>query len=96
MVNKKKSQKIHARKRASQRYGMNFGPIRLNRAIEQIRNNEVIILERSSSSKKVFLVELDEEFCPVVYDNKRKEIVTFLPREYLDRYLFKLENCIKI
>jgi len=86
MKSKKNSQRIHARKRALGRYGINFGPRRRSKLIRKILEGEAVFLNKISNRVKAFAVYYEDTWYPVVYDRKTEEIVTFLPSEYLERY----------
>ena len=87
---KRQGQRMHARRRALERYGLNCGPRTRNALLEAIQNSDAVFLESYSNRQKVFAVNYGEQYYPVVYDNRRHEIVTFLPREYLTRHQNKL------
>lgn len=75
-MNKKKSQRRHAEKRAFQRYG--FVP-RRDGVIEQIQTGKATFVERQSLRITVWIVEVLGRPMKAVYDKRRKEIVTYLP-----------------
>lgn len=87
---KKKAQRIHARRRAMERFGLNLTEKVRSEIIDKIRNNESQPLERSSPIKSIHAVRYDGEVYAVVYDKRRKELASLLPREYLDRFTDEL------
>lgn len=92
MQSKKKSERIHAHRNALLRYGISYGQKMRKGLIEKIQRGEAIFLESTSNRARNFAVSYEGEVYPVVYDKQRKEIVTFLPREYLDKYQGILEE----
>lgn len=92
MSSKKKSQRNHARIRALQRFGIRYGNDMRNCLVRKIQSGDAIFLERNSLRCGNFAVNYQRQWYPVVYDNKRKEIVTFLPQNYLDRYQAALQE----
>jgi len=87
---KRKWEKIHSRKNALIRYGIDCGPKMRKALIEKIQNEEAIFLNSSSNRRRVFAVCYKGNWYPIVYDNKRKEIITFLPSNYLKKYQNKI------
>ncbi|NMB91712.1 hypothetical protein GYA37_02600 [candidate division WWE3 bacterium] len=87
-LSKKQSQKIHAKKRAVERYGVSFNSKDILQLVKAIQNEKAEFVEKISNRQTKFKVFVPEELknkCPkhsevlVIYDKKRKEIVTFLP-----------------
>jgi len=90
-MNKAKSQKIHARKRGMQRYGLQIGPKTYDLLCNKIRKGEdAVFLMRESNRVSHYAVKHDGDWIPVVYDNNRSTIVTFLPKEALSQYEVKV------
>jgi hypothetical protein len=88
---KRESQRIHATRRALKRYKLTFSKKIRNSFIRRIQENEdVVHLESRSKRVSVFAIRHENRWVPVVYDNKRKEIVTFLPKEWLKDHQGKL------
>ncbi len=90
-MSKKDSQKVHARKRAMERYGIRFTLEVRRNLVSQIQNRRAVFLDSRSNREKSFAVRYGDQWIPVVYDNKSQEIVTFLPPENLERYCGNLE-----
>ena len=91
-MSKKKNQRFHARVRARLRYDITFGREARSALVKSIQSGKAIFLSASSNRAKSFAVNYEGSWYPVVYDNLRKEIVTFLPPNYLERYRYKLNG----
>lgn len=78
-MDKKTSERIHAKKRALQRYDLVFTKKVRNEVKAKIRNSKGKFLFRQSRRVTVWQVEYDNKPLKVVYDTLRGEIVTFLP-----------------
>lgn len=78
-VRKALAQRLHAKKRASQRFGLALTTADLRQIAESIRRGNSTPIERQSNRVTLHRVEFKGEQYRVVYDRKRKEIVTFLP-----------------
>ena len=79
-MNKKKSQHKHARKRALERYGIDYSENLKNELRGKIkRKSQAKFLYKSSLRVSVWEIEHNDNKFKVVYDKKRKNIVTFLP-----------------
>lgn len=78
-MDKRACQRLHAKKRARQRYGINLNSA-LNRAIiKGIQGGEYRVLAGISNTRSVFEVCIENRYIAIVYDNVRKNVVTFLP-----------------
>jgi hypothetical protein len=77
---KRENQIRHARKRARQRFGLNATHI--EEIEERIRNQECRLLERQSSIRTVWYVEIEELEIVVIYDSRRNVAVTLIPYEW--------------
>jgi hypothetical protein len=82
-MSKQKAQRLHARRRALERYGMEVGNGTRQQIINAIRQGRSTHVESQSHRISVHDVTLahEELTVRVVYDKHRKEIVTFLPQE---------------
>ena len=78
-MDKKASQRIHAKRRAFQRYGLVFTKAVRNDVKARIKNNKGKFLYRQSRRISVWQIDYDNKQLKVVYDTLRGEIVTFLP-----------------
>lgn len=73
--------RVHARRRARERYGLEFGPTTESEVLRVIQSSRSRLIERQSNRVSVHEVTLgDGLVVRVVYDRKRKQVVTFLPR----------------
>lgn len=79
------AQRYHAKRRLLQRYGIELtDELRLD-MISQIASGKAKFIERQSRRITVHLVRAEQDtFVPAVYDSNRKEIVTFLLREWAE------------
>jgi hypothetical protein len=78
-MDKKLAQRIHAKHRAQQRFGLTLNRHDLQRLVEQIQAGRARVIKRSSLRVSVLELAVDGVAIQVVYDHKRKNIVTFLP-----------------
>lgn len=83
-MDKKTSERIHAKRRALQRYHIDFTKEVRNHIKTQIRNSTGKFLYRQSRRVTVWEVTYENIPLRVVYDTKRSEIVTVLPQEVSD------------
>lgn len=82
------SQRKHAKKRLSERYGIQATTQFLKNLVAYIKNGResypdgtsVSLIERQSLRVAKYQIVFEGESYLVVYDRKRKELVTFLPR----------------
>jgi len=77
-LSKKQSQEIHARRRAYERYGVFILPGAMDALVKTIQKGRAQFVKRQSNRISIFDVDNKR----VVYDRKRKTIVTFLLKEY--------------
>jgi hypothetical protein len=78
-VNKKQSLRVHAKKRAKERYGLDLNRTQLQEIIGKCRNGSAKLLRHHSLRVREFLVAWQGLELRVLYDKLRKEIITFLP-----------------
>lgn len=84
MKGKHKAQKIHSRRRAMERYGINPSRALHDEWVRRIQSGDfkqARPLEKQSVRLTVFQLEHDGEVVRVVYDKTRKQIVTVLPKD---------------
>lgn len=84
---KKAAQMRHARQRAIERYDIEFDQAMHQTFLRAIQSGDLrkaVKLWRQSNRVSIFKVWFDEKWIPVVYDNQRKQVVTFLPIEALE------------
>lgn len=84
-MNKTRSCRIHAKKRALERYNLEVDRKLLNWFAEQIKNNKAIFFRRRSNRVTNWIVRYKEQDYLVSYDKQRKTIITFLPKEKMDK-----------
>ena len=78
-MDKKKSERIHAKRRALERYDLDFTKKIRNQLLDKIKRSDGTFLFRQSRRVSVWEVEHENKKYQIVYDRNRKEIVTFLP-----------------
>ena len=78
MASKKKSQRVHARRRFWERYGVNFTLDMEQRMLNKIRKGESRLIHTESNRTTIRTIELDNREFTVVHDKERKTIVTAL------------------
>jgi len=76
---KKYAQREHAKRRALQRFGLTISSEDLKQIVKDIQDQKARFLRRESTRITVWEIDFRNKNLTVVYDNKRKEIVTFLP-----------------
>jgi len=81
MNSKQKAQRVHAKRRAKSRYGLDFTKEVRRSFTQKIQNNKAKFLYGQSRRVSIFEIVHDEKTYKVVYDKLRGEIVTFLPSE---------------
>jgi hypothetical protein len=84
LKNKVFSQQKHAVRRAEERYGLHLSGSDLNGIKNQIQNGGAEFLEKQTNRVSVFSVATPNGSVPVVYDNQRHTVVSFLPETYFE------------
>jgi predicted protein tyrosine phosphatase len=93
-MDKRTKQKLHSINRAKEIYKIALEDEDYERLAFQISSNEAIFLSKQSNRVSHWMVSLDyKSWYPVVYDNERKSIVTFLANGYRHTN-FLVENCV--
>jgi hypothetical protein len=82
--NKSQGERIHAKKRALERYGLVLTTADLRVLVSQIQSNGAKLVEDQSLRVGVFMLTAREKEVLVAYDRKRKEIITFLDMKWKD------------
>lgn len=82
---KAQRERLHAKRRAELRYGVILNREKYASVIEQIKTGKWINRKKSSNNRWLYIIDVDGEETLVVYDKKRQELVTVLPK---DSYLF--------
>ena len=84
-MNKKQASRIHAKVRADERYGIGMNDVNRNKFVEVIQGNSSAFVERQTNTKSIHYILFSKghilDCAKVIYDKKRQEIVTFLPRD---------------
>lgn len=81
MNRKKRNERIHAKKRAKERFNLDLTSKLRRLIVNKIQNRESTLIEIKSNTRTLHKVKVKGEDYIVVYDKKRQEIVTFLPNE---------------
>lgn len=72
--------RVHAKRRAAQRYGIMLNRAQLNELVKQIWRGEATLVHKVSVNRSIWIVRLpDSRPARIVFDKKRRSIVTFLP-----------------
>ena len=77
-MRKAESQRIHAKKRAAERFGVELDDASINRIIQDIQSGKTECLYRRTNRISVHLIELAGRLAQCAYDKDRKQIVTFI------------------
>lgn len=80
-VSKKTCQRIHAKRRALERHGLQLNRFDLFEMVKLIQGQKAEFVERQSLRVTVWRVPWGDRKLKVVYDKVRKNIVTVLPVE---------------
>lgn len=79
-LTKKESERIHARRRAAERYAVRWNSAHNTDVRRQIKEGIALLLRKQSLRVSLYEVTLpDGQTAHVVYDRQRKEVVTLLP-----------------
>lgn len=88
-------QVTHAVRRAWQRYGLAISYRDLANIIDRIENNHARLHEVQTPRVSVYVMNyrgIDD--LPVVFDTKKKKVITFLPKAYLHHGRPKKKNLL--
>lgn len=80
-INKANSLLRHSKRRASERYGVNIGRAGLWDIVNKIRSGRAIFIRKETNRISEWKVEHGGVLMRVIYDRRRKMVVTFLPPE---------------
>lgn len=72
-------QRIHAKRRALQRYALNLDNQKQDEVVKIIQKGKGIFLRRDSIRVAVFAVRFEGMLLKVVYDSQRKTLASVLP-----------------
>ncbi len=78
---KKQNQKIHAKKRALERFDLNLTNDDLIHIGAKIKKGESIYIRKMSNRVKLHQVEYNGQILKVVYDKLRHQVVSFLTED---------------
>ena len=79
MKGKVKAIDRHLDKRAEERLGATLSPGLKRELVDRIQRGQATFLSRSSTNRTKWITEIGGIRCVVVYDKKRKQIVTTWP-----------------
>lgn len=79
MVSKAEAQVVHAKRRASERYGLTLNRQSYGTIVKMIQEGRATFVRRVSNRISLFTVEYHNVPLAVVYDSLRHKVVTFLP-----------------
>jgi hypothetical protein len=75
----------HARKRAEERYGLKFTKSIRIQAVKDIQEGKALFIAKESNVRTRWNIVIGGTNYPIVYDNKRHAIVTFLSAGVVER-----------
>lgn len=75
---KREAEKLHAARRALQRFGIT---VNLHDLVRKIQNQEAHFVSRQSLRVSLWRIEIEGKEVVMAYDRKRKMIITFLYTE---------------
>lgn len=81
LMNKKKAQRIHAKRRALERYGLEVTEEVRDNLKSKVARGDGVFLYRTSRRVSVWELTLEGNEYRIAYDKNRKEIITFLPND---------------
>lgn len=84
-VTKALCQRIHAKNRASCRYGIKLNRFDRKSIVQKIRNGDCQLVEKQSNRVFIYNLTYNEIPIQIVFDSQRGEIVSFLPPSNLLR-----------
>ena len=85
-MSKKTCQRIHAKRRLEERFGLTINRHQMRELVQQIHAGRAEHLETQSNRISIKAIMLNDRKIAVVYDCSRQTIVTFLPQEALEEY----------
>jgi len=92
--NKKNAQSVHFKKRMIERYNIYFNNADKRQMIKDVQcnNKEVEFLYKQSNTKTVWRILIQNKNIPIVYDNKRQNLVTCLTWKMVNENLLEMSN----
>jgi hypothetical protein len=82
--NKIHAERIHAKRRALERYNLGLNREQLNELTQMIQQGKSRFLEKQSLRVSIHELQAFDRTLYVVYDKNRKTIITFLPLQYIE------------
>jgi len=78
-LHRKTLQRLHARRRARERYDLELTNADITRIVGAIRHGESVSTKKLTNTRTLHVVKFNEQLMRVIYDNKRHNVCTFLP-----------------
>jgi hypothetical protein len=78
LLTKRQAERIHAKRRAKERFNMELTPEMRDKIIGKIRQGKAILVERQSLRTSKYMLVVSDQLVLVIYDKNRHEIVTLL------------------
>lgn len=82
-LTKLQSQRIHAKRRIEQRFGIQINRHDIREIVNLIQTNRAKFIEKQSNSRSLFSLVFKDNLLYVIYDKTRKNICTFLTEEMI-------------
>jgi len=79
-LTKAQAQRIHAKRRARERYDMRLNRADLDCIVVLIKSGQSVLMSHKSNRVKEHLVIYNDTIMRVIYDSKRQNVITFLPK----------------
>lgn len=73
------NQRIHAKNRIYERYGITLNQQTYHSLVKQIQANKAVFVGRETPSRTKWIISYEGQQIPVIYDSNKHTIVTFLP-----------------
>lgn len=86
------AQRIHAKRRALERYGLTLNRIRYNEFVDMIKRHASVFIVDQSQRRSIHLLVVKEGRFLVAYDSLRGNITTFLPPILIEDVVKNLHN----
>ena len=80
-MNKTQCQRIHAKRRAYERFDLELNRHQLRDLVQQIQNGKAEHIESQTNRVSIKRVTFEGKKYTVAYDKTRQTIITFLPEE---------------
>ena len=91
MFSKNKAERLHFKKRMSERYGLDISRENIVRIVKIIQRNQSIFTIKQSNTRSIHFISYADRVIPMVYDKLRKELVTALPATKFGNIIEMLE-----